>query len=239
MEDRDLGFWEHVAELRKRLIYSILFLIPSFVAAFLLSDRIIDLISKPVGQLYFFSPTEAFGVRIKVASLTSIIVSMPFIVYQGWKFVEPALYPHEKRAVFWGLFFSLLMFYLGSALSILVVSPYGIKFLMQFGGQNLQPMIRAADYLDFLLYMTLSFALLFQTPVVMVVLSRMGIINPYSISRYRKHIVFVLFVLAAIITPSVDAFGMLALALPLIVILEVGLIISKVVYRKRRKDADA
>ncbi len=238
MEDRELGFWEHVAELRRRLIYSILFLIPSFVLAFVFSDRIIEIISRPVGQLYFFSPTEAFSLKIKVAFLTSILISMPFVVYQGWKFIEPALYPHEKRAVFWGLLFSLVMFYMGSALSIFVVSPYGIRFLMQFGGENLQPMIRAADYLDFLLYMTLSFALLFQTPVVMVVLSRMGIINPYSISKYRKHIVFVLFVLAAIITPSVDAFGMLALALPLIIILEVGLIISRMVYRRRRGSAD-
>lgn len=238
MEEREQNFWEHVAELRKRLIFSILSLIPAFIVSFIFSDRIIDLISRPVGQLYFFSPTEAFSVRLKVAFLSSILVAMPFIVYQGWKFIEPALYSHEKRAVFWGLFFSLLMFYLGSALSILVVSPYGIKFLMQFGGENLQPMIRAAEYLDFLLYMTIAFALLFQTPVIMVILSRMGIINPYQISRYRKHIIFALFVIAAIITPSVDAFGMLALALPLILILEVGLIISKVVYRKRRQDAN-
>jgi len=238
MQDKEQNFWEHIAELRKRLILSILSLIPAFIVSFIFSNRIIDLISRPVGQLYFFSPTEAFSVRLKVAFLSSILVAMPFIVYQGWKFIEPALYPHEKRAVFWGLFFSLIMFYLGSALSILVVSPYGIKFLMQFGGENLQPMIRAAEYLDFLLYMTIAFALLFQTPVIMVILSRMGIINPYHISRYRKHIIFALFVIAAIITPSVDAFGMLALALPLIIILEVGLIISKMVYRKRRENAN-
>ncbi len=238
MEDRDISFWEHVAELRKRLIYSTLFIIPAFLLAFMFNDAIVDIISRPVGQLYFFSPTEAFTVRLKVAFLSSLLISIPFIVYQGWKFIEPALYPHEKRVVFWGLFFSLLMFYAGSALSIFIVSPYGIRFLMQFGGNNLQPMIRATEYVDFLLYMTIAFALLFQTPVVMVILARVGILDPYKVSRYRKHIIFALFVAAAIITPSVDAFGMLALALPLVLILEVGLIISKIVYRKRRSSLE-
>jgi sec-independent protein translocase protein TatC len=228
---KEQSFWEHIGELRKRIIYIILFLIPSFIFSFIFSDYILTIISKPVGDLYFFSPIEAFSVKLKLSFLCSIFISFPFIIYQIWKFIEPALYSNEKKILIIGLISSLILFYSGSLLSIFIITPIGVKFLMSFSTENLKALIRANDYLNFLLFMTLSFGFLFQIPIVMTILSAFKLINPKFYSRNRKIIILLIFIISAIITPTVDAFSMLLLVIPLIIIFEIGIIASRIVYR--------
>jgi len=230
---KEQTFWEHVSELRRRLIYIILFLIPSFILCFIFSDYILTIISKPVGNLYFFSPIEAFGVKLKLAFLCSIFTSFPFIIFQIWKFIEPALFENEKRILIIGLFSSLFLFYTGSLLSIFIITPIGVKFLMSFSTDNLKALIRADDYLNFLLFMTLSFGLLFQIPIIMTLLSAFKIVNPKIYSKHRRLIILLIFITSAIITPTVDAFSMLLLAIPLVIIFEIGIIASKIVYKEK------
>jgi Twin arginine targeting (Tat) protein translocase TatC len=228
---KEQSFWEHIGELRKRIIYIISFLIPSFIFSFIFSDYILTIISKPVGDLYFFSPIEAFSVKLKLSFLCSIFISFPFIIYQIWKFIEPALYSNEKKILIIGLISSLILFYSGSLLSIFIITPIGVKFLMSFSTENLKALIRANDYLNFLLFMTLSFGFLFQIPIVMTILSAFKLINPKFYSRNRKIIILLIFIISAIITPTVDAFSMLLLVIPLIIIFEIGIIASRIVYR--------
>ncbi|MEO0203211.1 MAG: twin-arginine translocase subunit TatC [candidate division WOR-3 bacterium] len=224
-------FWDHIAELRRRIIYIIIFLIPSFIGSFVFSDNILGFISKPVGSLYFFSPIEAFNVKLKLSLLCSIFVSFPFIVYQFWKFLEPALFENEKKVLLLGILFSIVLFYSGIFLSIFVITPIGVKFLMSFSNENLKALIRADDYLNFLLFMSLSFGFLFQIPIAMTILSAFKVVHPSVYSKYRRIIILVIFIAAAIITPTVDAFSMLLLALPLVIIFEIGILVSKVVYK--------
>ncbi|MDT7879408.1 MAG: twin-arginine translocase subunit TatC [Candidatus Hydrothermia bacterium] len=231
---KEQSFWEHIGELRKRIIYIILFLIPSFIFSFIFSDYILTIISKPVGDLYFFSPIEAFSVKLKLSFLCSIFISFPFIIYQIWKFIEPALYSNEKKILIIGLISSLILFYSGSLLSIFIITPIGVKFLMSFSTENLKALIRANDYLNFLLFMTLSFGFLFQIPIVMTILSAFKLINPKFYSRNRKIIILLIFIISAIITPTVDAFSMLLLAIPLVIIFEIGIIASRIVYREKK-----
>jgi sec-independent protein translocase protein TatC len=128
----------------------------------------------------------------------------------------------------------LILFYSGSLLSIFIITPIGVKFLMSFSTENLKALIRANDYLNFLLFMTLSFGFLFQIPIVMTILSAFKLINPKFYSRNRKIIILLIFIISAIITPTVDAFSMLLLAIPLIIIFEIGIIASKIVYREKK-----
>lgn len=228
---KEQTFWEHIGELRRRIIYIIVFLIPVFIGCFIFSDKILHVVSKPVGTLYFFSPIEAFSIKLKLAFLSSIFISFPFIAFQVWKFIEPALFPNERFILIFGFLSSIFLFYLGSLLSIFIITPIGVKFLMSFSEENLKALIRADDYLNFLLFMTLSFGLLFQIPVVMTILSALKIVNPLLYSKHRKVIILLIFIASAIITPTVDAFSMLLLAIPLIIIYEVGIIFSKIFYR--------
>ncbi|MCS7245353.1 MAG: twin-arginine translocase subunit TatC [candidate division WOR-3 bacterium] len=228
---REQTFWEHVGELRKRIIYIVIFLIPVFIACFVFSNKILQIVSKPIGTLYFFSPIEAFSVKLKLAFLSSIFMSFPFIAFQIWKFIEPALFSNEKLILIFGLLSSILLFYLGSSLSIFIITPIGVKFLMSFSEENLRALIRADDYLNFLLFMTLSFGLLFQIPIVMTILSALKVVEPSLYSKHRKIIILLIFIGSAIITPTVDAFSMLLLAIPLIIIYEIGIIFSKIFYK--------
>jgi sec-independent protein translocase protein TatC len=202
-----------------------------FIITFIINDKILHFISKPVGNLFFFSPVEAFTVRLKIAFLSSIFLSFPFVLYFIWRFIEPALYPNEKRIIIIALVFVLILFYAGSLLSIFVVTPYGVKFLMNFSGEDLKAIIRASEYVNFLFFMTVSFGLLFQIPVVMVILSSLRLVNPRIYSKHRKIIIVFIFIISAIITPSVDAFSLLVLATPLVVIFEVGILVSKLFYK--------
>ena len=231
---KEQTFWDHIKELRKRIIYIILFLIPNFIVCFIFSDYILTIISKPVESLYFFSPIEAFTVKLKLSFLSSIFISFPFIIYQIWKFIEPALYSNEKKVLIIGSISSIMLFYSGSLLSIFIITPIGFKFLMSFSTENLKALIRANDYLNFLLFMTLSFGFLFQIPIIMTLLSAFKIVNPELYSKNRKIIVLLIFIVSAIITPTVDAFSMLLLVIPLIIIFEIGIITSRIVYREKR-----
>ncbi len=170
--------------------------------------------------------------KLKLSFLCSLFISFPFIVYQIWKFLDPALYQNEKKIILFGTLSSLTLFYLGSFLSILVITPIGVKFLISFSAENLKALIRADDYLNFLLFMTLSFGFLFQIPIVMTILSAFKIVHPRIYSKNRKIIILLIFIISAIITPTVDAFSMLLLTLPLIIIFEIGILTSKLVFKK-------
>ncbi len=232
-EAKEQTFWDHIKELRRRIVYIIFFIIPSFIICFAFSDQILSLISKPVGNLYFFSPIEAFNVKLKLSFLCSVFISFPFIVYQMWKFLEPALYQNEKKIILLGILSSLILFYSGSLFSIFIITPIGIKFLMSFSAENLKALIRANDYLNFLLFMTLSFGFLFQIPIVMTILSSFKIVHPSLYSKHRRTIILLIFIISAIITPTVDAFSMLFLALYLVIIFEIGILASKLVFKEK------
>ncbi len=198
-----------------------------------LNEAILNFITMPIGKLYFLSPVEAFFVRIKVAFVFSVLVSFPFVIYQIWLFVKPALYEHERRYVAIGTLLSVVLFYLGVGIAIFVAVPYGVKFLLQFGSDNLQALIRADEYMNFLILTSLGFGILFQIPLALTLLALLGIVNPYALSKYRKHAILAILVLSAIITPSVDALGMLMLSLPVILLFEFALQLSKLFYRRK------
>ncbi len=234
-EDKELTLWEHLEELRQRLIRVIIAILITGVIGYIFSDQIIYFLSKPVGKLYFFSPPEAFLIKLKILLFSGLFFSAPYMLYELWKFVEPGLLPHEKRYALPMILSGTVLFYVGIAFGLFIALPLGVKVLIQFGGKYMQGLFNAKSYFNFALLLLFSFGILFEFPVVIVFLSQIGVIDPYKLSRQRKYVIVGIFVVAAIITPSVDMITQLILAIPLIFLFEVSIFFSKLAKKKPKK----
>jgi len=226
---------KHIESLRWALVRSMIVVLAVSGVAYYFSEKILLFLSKPVGQLYFFAPPEAFWVKLKLSFLTGVIVAAPYILAEAWCFVAPAL---KRREWLWGLplvVLAIIMFYAGSGLALFLVAPFGIRFLSSFGGAAMNPFFGASGYINFVTFLVLSFGVLFETPIVMVILTAIGLLNPRSLARKRSYVIVAAFIVAAVLTPTVDFVTQIALALPLILLFEMGLLLSWLVYRQRNR----
>lgn len=232
--EKSMPLTEHLEELRKKIIYCLVVLISLSAVMYFFSDELIRILSKPVGILYFFTPAEAFTAKIKVAVATGLALSLPFIVYQVWSFVVPALTKQERRYAFPLVLSSAILFGVGVAFAYFVIIPVGIKFLLSFGTQDLKALIGVTKYLGFILWMLLIFGFVFQLPVVVFFLDRIGVVSPQTLRSKRKHVIISIFIAAAIFTPP-DIITQLAMSLPLIFLYEASIIVVSLSHRKAKK----
>jgi len=242
MSDKELPkqeISEHLQELRLRLFYSFLAIVITFILLFPFSKKILLFLQKPlpkslVGKLIFLSPGDALIVSMKVTLLAAIILSSPFWIYQFWKYVEPALYEHEKRLIIPAFFITLILFLLGVSFSYFVILPFSLKFLLSFAGDMLTPQITINNYVSFVIQMILAFGIIFLLPVVSYLLGKLGIINSEVLKQYRKYAIIIIFLIAAILTPP-DIFSQIMLALPLLALYEISIIILKIIEKRSEK----
>ena len=234
----DMPFLDHLEELRHRLIKAIAAILVFSIAAFFFSDKIMDLLSKPVDKIYFMAPTEAFMVQIKVSLGVGIACAAPVVLYQLWMFILPGLYDKEVKIVFPIVLASTLFFYGGAAFCLFYVIPLAMNFLLNFGGESLQPLISVSEYFVFVMRMTIAFAVVFELPVVSYFLGRIGLINHKFLSRGRRYAVVIILVMAAILTPP-DIFSQVALAVPLYLLYELSILVVYLTGRKRHNEENA
>lgn len=178
-------------------------------------------------SLVFISPQEPFVITLKIALFGGIIIALPMIIYQAWQFVSLALKEKEKRYLLFYGPFSLLLFLSGASFAYFVAIPVGLRFLLSFGGSSLEPMISISKYLSFITVTILTFGIVFELPLVSLFLVRIGIISPQFLAKNRKVAIIAIFVLAAILTPSIDAFTQILLAVPLVILYEVSIWLAK------------
>jgi sec-independent protein translocase protein TatC len=237
MRDKPKTLVEHLGELRQRLIFILLAVAVTSTVAYLYNDQILAFIMNTgkIEKLVFIKPMEAFFVIVKMSIFIGVVGAMPFILYQVWKYVGVALKPHERRYLIYFGPVSYLLFMSGAALAFLGVIPLAVKFLLSFSKQNVQPLITLDAYLNFLNALVIAFGLVFQLPLVMFLLSLLGIVTPAMLKKTRKYAIVGIFVFAAVITPTTDAVSMMMLAGPVMVLYEIGVLISKAVWRKRAK----
>ena len=243
--DRRLGkmsFMEHLGELRTRIMWSLIATGIGLVIAFFITDATMRFISRPlVGmktELVFTTPTEAFWTWMKVAMVLAIFISMPAILYQVWKFVSPGLHDHEKKYAAPFVIVGSALFLVGGAFAMLVVIPYASTFLVTFGQEKgWKPMITVSSYTDFVIKFALAFGLVFEMPVVITVLSLIGIVTPQFLSKNRKYAILINFIIAAVLTPTPDMINQTLMAGPLCILYEVGIICARVAARKRKTPA--
>jgi len=197
------------------------------VASWFYVDTVITWLARPVGTFIFTSPAEAFLSRMKVAAGCGVLLAVPIIVYQLWRFIEVALELRERTLIGSVLPASCVLFYFGASLALFGVVPLAAKFLLEFSSPHLQAMISLREYLSFVVWMTIGFGLFFQVPVAVVVLSRAGIINPWKLTAYRPHAIVLTLVAAAVLTPGPDIISQLLLAVPSYILFEISLVIAR------------
>jgi sec-independent protein translocase protein TatC len=183
-------------------------------------------------RLIFTSLPEMFITYIKVSLVAGIILALPVIFYELWMFLLPALYQKERRYLFPFVLFSSILFVTGSLFGYFIVFPYGFKFFISFATEDIQALPSVKQYFSFAIRLLLAFGLVFEMPVVVLFLTKIGLITPEAMKRFRKFAILCSFILAAILTPP-DVATQIMMALPLIILYEVSIFLSKGVYRKK------
>ena len=230
---------EHLGELRTRIMWSLVSAGVGIVIAFFITDPAMRFISRPLlsmkTDLVFTSPTEAFWTWMKVAMVLGIFISMPGILFQVWKFVSPGLHAHEKKYAAPFIIIGSLLFLIGGAFAMLIIIPYASNFLVTFGQEKgWKPMLTVSSYTDFVIKFALAFGVVFELPVVITILSLIGVVTPQFLSRNRKYAILVNFIIAAILTPTPDMINQTLMAGPLCILYEVGIICARLATRKRK-----
>ena len=236
MEDKELTIVEHLGELRKRVIYVLIAVLITSGAAYHFIDEILAFITTAgkVENLVFINPTEAFFVIVKLSILVGIIGAMPFIQYQVWKYVGVALKKNERKyLIFFGPV-SLILFLIGAGFAFRTVLPMAMRFLLSFARDNIESMITLNNYVSFLIKMVSAFGLMFELPLVVLFLSKIGIVTPEALKKGRKYAVVVIFLVAAVLTPP-DVISQIMLAVPILLLYEISIWICKSVTKKREE----
>ena len=230
----------HLNELRSRFIKSLIALVVGTGISAVFTFRVLEFLKGPAGDtpLVYIDPTEFITTYFKVALLGGFILAMPVVLYQMVMFAAPGLTPREKRYVLVSVPGIILSFVAGVVFAWFILIPPALNFLLTFGGDVAEANIRIGRYINLILALTLWVGLSFQTPLVMTLLSRLGVVKPASFAKRRKMAIVGAFIAAAVFTPTFDPVNQTLLASPIIVLYEIGIWLSKLANRRRVKAAE-
>ncbi|MFB3909389.1 MAG: twin-arginine translocase subunit TatC [Candidatus Eisenbacteria bacterium] len=233
-----MPFWEHLEELRRVLLRSIAFLLVATIVAYFLSGRILDkVVADTVGEAIFLKPMEAFNARLKIAFLIGLLVALPLILSQIWSFVVPGLLQKERKTIAPLAAGSTLLFYAGVAFSYLVLTPTMLHLLTGFASARVQAQISVGSLLEFLVTMAVVTGILFQLPLVVAILSMIGVLSPTFLTKRWRQAVVGIFILTAVVTPG-DGPSQIVLAAPVLVLYVLSIFVARIIWgRKRRAEA--
>ncbi len=230
--DGSMSIIAHLTELRKRLIRSLIAIgIGSCIAYYFIED-IMHLLTGPAGKLYYMQPAEAFFTYIKVAIFVGFLIALPVVLYQIWRFVLPALIGMERYLLSVIVPVSLILFIAGIAFSFFFVLPAAVKFLVGFSTQELQPMFSIKQYFDFVIAFLLPFGFIFELPLAIVLLAKVGIISSKFLAKQQRIVIFLTFVIGAVISPTPDIFSQCMIAIPMILLYEISYVIVRFGMKK-------
>lgn len=231
-KNKELSFTEHLDEFRGMLIRAIIAILVTTCFAFSSANTFIEALIKPIGKIVFIAPQEAFVANILIALLGGLFLASPYVFYQAWTFISAGLELNEKKYIYIYGPVSFVLFLIGAAFGYFIIVPIGLKFLLGFGSESLVPMITLSKYISFIGMLTLSFGLAFELPVAILFLTKLGIITPSFLENNRKAAIVFIFIAAALLTPP-DVVTQCLMAVPLIVLYEIGILCSKIAHNKR------
>ena len=243
--DKKIPLTAHLEELKKRLIRILIVVGVGLCVCYFFRDWSFKIITKPLidvlpeaGSIIFTGLTEAFFVHLKIAFYASLLLTSPYTFYQIWKFISPGLYAKEKRHIIPFVISATLLFVGGVVFGYFVVLPPAFGFFVSFATDTLQPMLSFREYLTLALRFLLAFGISFELPVFIYFLARIGVVNAPMLRRNRRYAILIIFIAAALLTPSPDALSQILMAGPLIVLYEISIVLAKIAGRKRAKPAD-
>jgi sec-independent protein translocase protein TatC len=237
----------HLVELRDRLLRSVIAVLVIFVPCAFFQDELYTLVAQPLlrklpqgAQMIATSPVGPFLVPLKLAFMTSVFIAMPYVLYQAWAFVAPGLYKHEKRFAVPLAVSSVVLFYGGAAFAYFVVYPLMFEILANAGPEGVAFTPEIGAYLDFVLMLFLAFGVAFEVPVATVLLASTGLVRVETMTKNRGYVILGIFVVAAFLTPA-DAISQSAMAVPMCLLYEIGIVLSRVLLKeklKRKREED-
>jgi len=235
------SFWDHLKELRTRLIHALLGVAVGMAAVGVFSEDIFRWVMRPVirslpdGQqaLNYTSYLEPFLVYLKVALYGGIFVSAPWVLWQLWQFVAPGLYRREKKVVVPFLAFGTALFYTGAAFCYFLVMPYAFPALAAIAGPDMRALLTMREQLTLVLAMLLGFGIIFEVPVIIAFLSMIGLVDYRFLAKYRRHAIVVNTLIAAVVTPTGDPFNLALMAIPMILFYEIGILLARFLGKKK------
>ena len=241
MQDKPVSILKHLEDLRRVFVIGAISIIPGAILGWFIREHILRILVKPVNdlghKLVYIGTTEAFSVELYVAFTFGIIFASPVIAYQFWRFVLPALHAHEKRYIRIFVPVSLFLFAGGVAFAYYTAFTFAIKFFLSFGdgGLNpfLTPMLSLSKYLSFTLWFLVPFGLIFELPLLLLLLARLGIISPAFLAAKRKWALLIAFAFAGIITPTTDMLTQSTMGLAVYLLYEISIWLSYLVYSKK------
>ncbi len=247
--EQRLTLFEHLDELRRRITVSAVAVAAGVCLAAVFNDFVFRALLWPLRQVHglppssykivTFSPAEPFMISLKVWVVCGLLVASPLLIWELWAFVGPAFTATEKRYFYPVVAATTLLFLGGGALAYFLVLPKGLQFLLGFNQGNFNVQNRASDYFTFSALFVLAFGAVFEMPVVLVLLAKVGVLDDLFLRRNRRWAILILAVAAAVITPSQDAFSMLAMFIPLVILYEVSVVLARVVQPKKERQLGA
>lgn len=237
--EKEMSFWEHLEELRSRIIKSLIGILIGIIISAFFSDVIVNKIlivpAKKAGfVLQNLKPYGQFMLYMQVVVISGFVLSLPFTLYQFWRFVEPGLLPNERKYILWIVAFSSLCFFAGIIFAYFVLLPVSLKFFAGFGSSEIQNIIAINEYMKFIIGLILASGIMFELPFLSFFLGRIGILTPAFMRHYRKHAIVVILIISAVLTPTPDAATQLALAIPLYLLYELSIFVVKLTGKKVR-----
>ncbi|MDZ7722961.1 MAG: twin-arginine translocase subunit TatC [candidate division KSB1 bacterium] len=236
-DDKTMPFLDHLEELRWMLLRSITSIVLAAVVCFFFSEEIVTLLKSagpPDLKLIYLAPAEGFMTYIKVSIFAGLILALPYVAWEFWRFVVPGLLDKERKLVPPIVFFTVLCFLVGALFAFKIIIGFGLNFLLGFQTDFLEANITISKYLGFVVTLVLVFGIVFELPVLSYFLTRIGILNPEFLKKKRAYGIVTIFIIAAMVTPP-DIFTQLMLAGPLILLYEISILVSEFVYRRKKR----
>lgn len=241
--DVPMSFVDHLGEFRSRLLISIIVIIILTIAGFIFSDHLLYFINRPFMdtglKLNVFKLSEGFMMRIKAGAISALLVGLPFVIFQGWRFVLPAIAKGDRWFGRLSLLASVILFYTGVAFVYFLLMPFAVKMLLSFVAKDITSVIGASEYISFVFLFCFLMGVLFEFPIVIMILTRIGIVTPTFLSSNRKWAIVIVFIISAVITPTQDVLTQAFVAVPLMFLFEISIIVSRMtVVRKKKKQLE-
>lgn len=222
---------EHLVEFRKSIIISVCAVGIAAIACFSYNEQLLAIVTLPLTaidqHLIVTGVTEAFFVKLQLAFLAGFVLAFPIVSWAVWRFFRPALYAHERKYIYILFPITILLFVIGVTFSYFVVLPMVLKFFVYIAGENLETMFKVDSYVSFVMSFTIPFGLIFELPVLTFFLTKIGVLKPQLLSKNRKYALLIIVILAGALTPGPDPISQIMMAVPVYILYEVSVVVSK------------
>ncbi|MFN7979960.1 MAG: twin-arginine translocase subunit TatC [Vicinamibacterales bacterium] len=244
--DGRMSFLDHLDELRKRLTHAVVALLVGFVAAFAFAARAQDFVMQPLlatlppgGEFVYTEPSEAFFLQLKIAAILGLLIASPYVMWQVWLFIAPGLYQNEKRFAVPFVLGTTVLFAAGAAFSHYIAFPAAFTFFGSFATPNIKFLPRIDPVFSMYAWLLLAMGLVFQMPMLVMVLARLGLVTAGFLWRNIKYAILIIFIISAVATPSSDPVNQTIVAAPMVVLYVISIGVAWVFQKRRAKDDDA